>query len=1178
MKAYTKDIVKTIWRGKKRFCAIMLIAALGVCMLSCLKAACDDLRFSADAFFDEQNLMDIRIVSTMGLTEEDIAVLSRLEGIEAAEGAYSENVFTEVDGQTKQAQVNVLSTKGINVPYLLEGEMPMASDEILVTRNYIAESKLGLGDKVVIEERMEEKTSDGEDEEDEEEEKPNFKVTQYTITGIVIDIMDINSNEGAVAFRANSNTDYTFFVLPEAVESEVYTAVYLTLTQTDALLCYSEEYEERVDYFVNLLEEKIKEDREQSRYDEVTGDAFDKIEDAENEMKDKFAEAEDKIADALKEIENVKQELADGEAELVLGEKELEKAQRDLAKAQRELERVERQLAEAREELKDGWEELESGEKALAEGEKALEEAQAELAEGKKQLDEAEKELLENEENLPEQFETIKTLLNGQIASLEKSIETAEADIVVLQEEIAQLEEDKENAGAFWSALQEAQLLAKRAQLSEKETQVQASREQLEAYRTSLQEVEKQEQEAYAQIEEGKKEIAKSREEIEAAEKELADGKTEIEKQKKELEEGRAKLENSQKEYEDAKKDVESGWEQLEEGWSKLEETRSDIEDGWKELQTGKEELEKGESELGDNILEYEKEKGEAEAKLEEAKAQIAELKMTEWYISTRTALSGYNNIKTDAKCIEAIGNAFPILFLIIAILVSLTTMSRMVEEDRGLIGTYKALGFTNREIRKKYVVYALLACVFGGILGLFLGFVVFPKILFVIFGVMYQIETYFLRFNAFYGIGGIVLFMLGIVGAAVISCQSELAKMPATLMRPKTPKNGSRVFLERFPAVWSKLSFLNKVTVRNLFRYKKRLFMTLFGIAGCTSLLVAGFTIKDTVTELMYKQYGEIYVYDAMVIAEDEETLRKTLDEEDSIRSFLNMHISNVTLINEDGKEETVQIMVVPTDGTLRGYMNLSNEKGEKLRLQDGEVYVTINATRLLNLSAGDMVSIQTLELEMAETEITDVVMNYLGNSVYMTQATYEEMFGTFEGNAALIRLKSDKEGHEAWGEELARRDGILSATTSAGFEDAADTVFQILNLVVYIVIVLAAALAFVVLFTLATTNISERERELATIKVLGFFDREVHAYVNKETLILTAIGIVLGLPIGKVFGEWLMSILDMPSIYFAPHIYPISYGYSAGLAIIFAFTVNFITDKTLNRINPVEALKSIE
>ena len=770
MKAYTKDVVKTIWKGKKRFCAIMLIAALGISMLACLKAACDDLRYSADDFFDEQNLMDIMVVSTMGLTDVDVAVLDRIGGIEAVEGTYSETVFTQVEGQTKQATVNVLSQKGINMPYILEGEMPLAPDEILVTRDYISETGLGIGDKLVIEEK----------------EEPNFLVTEYTIVGTVIDAMDINSNEGAVAFRANSNTDYTFFVLPEAVESEIYTAIYITLTGTDELLCYSENYEERVDIFVEILEEEIKADREQRRYEEVTGEANDKINDAEDEMNDKLSEAEDKIQDAIKEIEEARQELVDGEADLVQAEKDLAKAERELAKAQRELERAERELAEAREELKEHWDELEAGEAAIEEGEKALDEAEQELEAAKEELDQAEKELDEAEEAIPGQFSTMKTLLNGQLINVKADIMELEPEVEALQQEVTELQAErdeltaKQEAGTITPLEQirlvevELQLAEKEPELAIKQEQLASLKEQKTAYENSLSELEKQEEDAYQQVADGRAQIAEGRQEIEKGEKEIADNRAELEKNKKELADGRIELEKAQKEYDDAKAEVEDGWDKLEDGWAELEDARQEIEDGWAELEDGKAELEKGESELEANISEFEDKKSEAEQLIADARKEIEELKMAEWYISTRTSLSGYNNIKTDARCIEAIGNAFPILFLTIAILVSLTTISRMVEEDRGLIGTYKALGFTDKEIQRKYIVYALLACIFGGLIGLFLGFVVMPEIMFTIFRVMYQLEEYTLHFNWLYGIGGIVLFLIGIVGASLLSCRSE--------------------------------------------------------------------------------------------------------------------------------------------------------------------------------------------------------------------------------------------------------------------------------------------------------------------------------------------------------------------------------------------------------------------
>ncbi len=1215
MKAYTKDIIKTIVKGKKRFMALAIIAALGVCMMSGLTAACDDLRYSADDFFDQQNLFDIMVVSTLGLTDEDVEALSKIEGIEAVEGAYSETVYTNVNGQTKQATVNVLSQKDINVPYILEGEMPLRSDEIVVTQKFMMDSGKNLGDKLVIEEDIKEsedeeedkdeeeeaedseeednrfdldleKEYDSKDEEEskdedldieveEEEEEPNFLVTEYTIVGVVIDATDINSQEGAVAFRSNNATDYTFFVRPDAVEHDIFTAVYITLKGTDELRCYTDEYEARVDEIVTILEEEIKADREQARYDEVTGEAYDKVDDAESEMNDKLADAEKDILDAKQEIEDGWSELLDGKNELVDGEAKLAEAERKLQKAQRELEKAERELADAEKELEDGWEELEAGEALLEEGEKALEEAET-------TLNESEEALNETEAQLPDRFESTRKLLNSQlnavkldIIEVENEIEKLEKEIESLKAEQAELEA-KDAAGTI-NAVERIQLLEVRTELSEKETTLELRKQelanlndQLEAYNETLEDLNQQEADAYQQIADGRQEIADGRQEI-------ADNKAELEKNKQELADGRKELEDAQKEFDDAKQDVKDGWDELEDGWDELEDAYVEWLDGKAELEKGEAEFEDGKQKYEEGVKEFLDRKEEALDKIADARQEIADLKMTSWYISTRTALSGYSNVKTDAQCIESIGNAFPILFMTVAILISLTTISRMVEEDRGLIGTYKALGFTDREIRRKYSIYALLACLVGGALGLILGFIVLPEIIFIVFGVMYQFTEYSLAFNWFYGVGSILLFVIGIVGAAIVSCESELRHMPAMLMRPKAPKNGSRVLLERVTPVWSRLSFLNKVTARNLFRYKKRLFMTLFGIAGCTSILLAGFTIQDTVTRLMPLQYEETFNFDVMIVSDDNEALQEYLDD-NNVRAYINPMISNVKVVNEDGREESVQLIVVANDESLRGYIQLIDRDGNKVNLEDGMVLSTINVAEVQGYDKGDTITLQNMDLLNAEVEISDIVMNYLGNAIYMTENTYEEYFDEFEANGAYVMLNKGVGSHEVYAEAMGEKDHILSAISIEGFLSNFDSVFRIINMVVAIVITLAAALAFVVLFTLSTTNISERERELATIKVLGFFDREVHLYVNKETLILTTIGIVLGMPLGKGFGIWLMSILKMPSIYFADYLAPISYLYAAVMAIIFAFVVNKITDKSLNKIDPVEALKSIE
>ncbi len=1054
MRAYRKDIIRSIIKGRKRFFAIMMITALGVCMLGGIKAGCDDLRYSADVFFDQQNLYDISIVSTMGLTEEDIEVVSEIEGIEAVEGTYSEEVFTNLsDGTKKQAMVKVLSEEGINIPYLLDGELPDEETEILVTEKYIHESGKQIGDVLYIQEEQskEEDSKEDSEEESSEEESANFKYSRYEISGVAIDVTDINSTEGAVAFRNNSTTDYTFYVCKDAVESDIYTAMYLTLEGTDELSCYTDAYEQKVDEIVTLLEDEIKEDREQARYDEVAGEAWDEIADAEAEMWEALNEAEQEIADAKAELEDGWKELEKGEDQLTDAERELSQAERDLLKSERELERGENDLLEAEQELSSAETQLQMMEMLFDETENLLELV---------------------EKAIPEDGE--------------------------YNEEIRQ------------------------------------------------------------RIEETRTELLQSRNELNASRAELESGKAQIAA---------------------AKEELAAGWVAIETGWSELASGEKQIYDNWDELEKGLKELEEGQAKLEESLLEYESEKADALEELEDAKKELSDLKMTEWYITTRTSLSGYNNIKTDADCIEAIGNAFPILFLTIAILISLTTMSRMIEEDRGLIGTYKALGFTDDEIRRKYVVYALIACIIGGILGDFLGYIALPKIMFIVFGVMYQLPSYMYTFDILYGIGGILLFIAGIVGAAYMSCNSVLKSMPAMLMRAKAPSSGSRVLLERITPIWSRLSFLNKVTARNLFRYKKRLFMTLFGIAGCTSLLLAGYTIKDTVTELMPLQYEETYRYDAMVIAEDNEKMLEYLDEEGSVRKYINVMITNVKVIAENGNEETVQLIVIPKDENISRYIRLYDEDGERLKLTDDDVFVTTNLSMVVGFEEEDFVIIQTMDLEQTDAEVTKIVMNYLGNSVYMTQTMYEESFDSkFEANAAYVLLKTEGEKQNEFIDAIEGKDGILSVVGHRDLVEGFDGAFRIINLVVYIVIILAGALAFVVLFTLATTNISERERELATIKVLGFYDGEVHSYVNKETLILTGIGIVLGMPLGKVFGIWLMSVLEMPSIYFYPSLYPISYLYAAVMSVCFALVVNFMTNRSLNRIDPVEALKSVE
>lgn len=812
-KAYSKDIWRTVRNEKKRFGSLLLITALGVTMLCGLRAACVDLRHTADTFYDEQNLYDISVVSTMGLTQEDVDALQSLNGIEEAQGAYSEVVQIRIGEQNKTAQVKTLSDMGMNTPYVKEGRLPQEKNEIAVTENYLTQSGQKIGDTLVINEEVE------------DWEEPNFIETEYKITGSIVDAMDVDSHDGVMSFRSTTAAEYIFYVMPDAVESDIYTTVYLTVKNAGDLLCYSDAYKELIDEQITVIDTEVREERQKARQD-------------------------------------------------MLG--------------------------------------------------------------------------------------------TGQ---------------------------------------------------------------------------------------------------------------------------------------------------------------------------------------------------------------------MPQWYIQDRSALSGYMNVQSDADCIEAVGTAFPILFLVVAVLISLTTITRMVEEERGLIGTYKALGFTDREIRRKYLWYATLACVLGGILGDICGFVVLPAIIFRIFGIMYQLPWYLYGFDTLYGLGGIALFAVGIIGSTWISCEAELKHTPASLMRPKAPKSGSRIFMERLNFIWSRLTFLNKVTARNLFRYKKRMLMTIGGIMGCTALVLCGFVIRDSVMALCDNQYGYVYRYDMLAATTDTayDDFLTELDKMTQVSDYISLRIDTVKVKNQ-GEELSMQMFVIPDETDYSEYVCLENEAGAPVLLSRQGAVVTQNAANVLGFKKKDTVQLQNTKLVQEDVTIQDTVRNYMGNVVYMTQSAYEEIFGEYIPNGVLMHIGSDCADQVALADVIEEIDGVQSTMSVAEMKDNFSVSVMIINVVVYIIIIMAAGLALVVLFTLATTNISERERELATIKVLGFYDAEVHLYVNKETLILTGIGILLGLPLGNVLGSALTSVLNLPSIYFAVTIRPVSYLYAAVLSFGFALLVDCLTDRMLNRIDPVEALKSVE
>lgn len=1168
--SYSKEIFRSIKKGWKRFMSILIITALGVAMLTGLYAACLDMYYSGDRFFDEQNLFDIRVLSTLGLTGDDVEVLAQSEGVETAEGGYSETVSINVDGISKSAVMTVLSKKGLNTPYILAGTMPEKKGEIAVTQKYLNESGRSIGDTLFIEEDIENDIEENNNTLEEEKETPAFANTSYVITGVVMDPKDIASDYSQNGFRSAVAADYTFFITEADANSSVFTEVYLTLAETKGMNSYSQEYEDAIQRVINGLENNIKEDREQTRYDFVIMEARTKLEDAKITLNEKFEEAEEEFADAWKEIEEAGQKLADGEVELIFEEKN---AKEKISDARLELETQIQKLEE-------GEEQLLTGEIQLVEGEKELSQNAQKLKDGKDQLE-------KEQQQAEEQFEAIEQQLLESQSQLDQAKDGLESGISQMKAVLGSLWPEKEWAalvntaaalelrGADDNAIAEGTIQEREAlasilsiygdtlagegiQAALGMGKLQGNQQVLNVQKSNF---EVQKDEALQKMAEAKTELEAGEVQIEAANQTIQSGREELEARKKELEEGKDMLAQGQETLNKEEKAA-----------------QKEIVDAWEEITNGEEELAVNEAKLIEEEKKYREKKEDALKELEDGYAEIEEIDMTKWYIQDRSSLDSYSSLQSDLSSIEAVGKIFPILFLLVAVLVSLTTMTRMVEEERGLIGTYTALGFSNRAVYGKYILFAVMACLLGGVLGDLFGFIFMSKFLGIVLETLYSLPVYYLRFDVLYGVGGVILFMAGVVGATALACRSELRQLPSALMRPKAPKPGVRVILEYIPGVWNRLKFLNKVTIRNLFRYRKRLIMTVGGIMGCTALILCGFAIKDSIADLGPKQYDGIYQYDLMAVAEEENyrDFEEELMSQSNITDYLPLRIESIKLMNPDGEGEKVQLMVIPDGAAIEEYIHIENRDGTLVHLDDKGILVTQNAAQILDLESGDRVALQNMELVQKEGVISYIVENYLGNNVYMSQNLYESLFHEYKPNGVLAHLSVPGEDHAAYAETLREHDFVLSAVSTRGLKE--EFGFDLINAVVLLIIVMAGGLALVVLFTLSNTNISERVRELATIKVLGFYDKEVYQYVNKETLILTTVGILIGLPVGRGVSGLLTLVLKMPSIYFAVYIEPVSYLISAVITFCFAIVVNFMTNRTLNRINMIEALKSVE
>ncbi len=1071
--AFVKDMVRMWLHAWKRFVSIAMITLLGVAVLTGIYAGCRDAFLATDRFFDTQGLHDIQVLSTAGLTDDDIAALRKVSGVAKVQGERSQTVTVDLNGK-KTVTMQEIGTNGIDQPYLQSGRMPEKSGEIAVTRKFIKDSGYKKGDHITVtpqdsassassvsdsgesdnqtgengsqmSDSGESDTQDGKsaarvtDSGESDNQTPSFP-TELTIVGVVLDPQDLTNPDGysgTNAFRSSATSDYTFFAPSNGVTGSMYTAVTILVKGAADKDSFSDVYDDTVSEVVDRIDGTVRKNRQQARH----------------------------------------QELLDA---------------------------------------------------------------------GTKQIDEAKAQADEQFAAAQQQIDSNRSQLNQQIDQ-----------IVNMQ------------AGAAAGSLNET------TRETLRETAITASPQ---------------------------------------------------------LAEAKAQLDQAQSQLDQQKKDTE---------------------------QT----LQSKQKEMEDSIPQV------------------------RWYVQDRSQIGGFSSLESDLESIQSLGNAFPIVFLLVAVMMSLTAMARMVEEDRGLIGTYTGLGYGRLAVASRYLLFALLACLIGGGFGLIVGFLGIPAFLLVVLRGLYVMPDVRLEYDWLYGTAGVALFVVGVLAATVYACAQEMRQKPSSLMRPKAPRAGSRILLERIKPLWNRMSFLGKVTARNIFRFKSRLIMTVGGVAGCTALIVCGLAINDTVAALGAKQYQDVYQYDLMVVANDDDAdaMRQKVASDGRVTSSMDVRVESGDLTGDSGSE-SIQLVAVPdsersefgkmvtlqpvrsswVDGakslfsgksrTSSSASSLSdsgesdNQTGENgsqmsdsgesdangtsgtkdaISLGDDGVIVSQSAASAMGVNAGDTVTLTNGNEVQADAYVSAVTRSVIGSDVYVSETYYHQLFdtaasgtssassasdsgesdnqsgkngsqmsdsgesdnkngksGTSNGassndrqlvwNAMYAKLKGSGESQAAYAGKLEDDDAVMKAVSCAHMAESFK--FDLMGAVVALIVALAGGLALVVLFTLANTNVSEREREMATLKVLGFFDKEVHHYVNREMMVLTMMGVVLGLPLGRFVGGLLTAALNMPALYFEVECKPLSYVIAAAATMAFALLVQLLVNPVLDRIDPISSLKSVE
>ena len=1080
-----------------RYLAIFAIIALGAGLFVGLRLSRPDFLETYNNYTHETNFYDFRLVSTLGLTDEDIAEVKKLDGVKLAEGAVGADfLFNTADEDNLIMMAQSIPEK-VNLIDLKSGRMPEKANECLADPNMYSEKDIG--STIKLSKDNSEQTFD------------TFAYDEYTIVGLTDSVLYINMERGSSTLGNGSVKGY-IYIPADGFSTDYYTDIYVCVESEGYV--YSDEYEQSTQKYVDGLE-KFMSERAVIRRDAIIDDAMSQLDDAKKQYEDGKAQYDAAKADYDAGYAEYVQKKSDTEAQLEKARKEIENAERMMGDSS-VIDQKQAELDAAKAELDKGQAEYESGLRQFN--------AKAKLAYG---------------------------AVDEQIAYYENRISDKQNDIAAQNAEIeslnAQLAEAQANGDSLKARLIEWKIKTANDRISRDNADIERYNERLEVHRQKRAEVD-------AELEPYRKQLEDAKAQLDAGYAQIESGQAELDAAREMISSGGAQLEAAKKQYEQGKAEAERGFAEAE-----------------KELASGKAQLDAAKAEL---------DKGAAE--LDSAEKQIKNINHADTYVLDRDTNAGYVCFESDTNVVQSVASVFPVFFFLVAALVCLTTMTRMIADQRTQIGIMKALGYSSGAIIGKYMFYSGSATVLGSIFGIAAGSFAFPAIVWFGYGLIYNLSGLTFTMNWPLALGITAANLLVTLLVTWYCCAKELKCAPADLIRPKAPEAGKRILLERIPTVWNDMSFMQKVSARNIMRYKKRIFMMLLGIGGCTALVLTALGLNDTIQNVVTRQYDDIILYDYEITMaydmneEEQEIFFRDAGDDIKDAVFLYRGLAEVS-----GSDAIKSATLTVTDGKkLCKYIDLSYD-GEPIDYPGrGEAAINYNLARQLGgIEVGDEIKLTTSEKKELTVTVSALFDNDVDSFVFISPETCEEQLGEVPEYKSALANAPDGADVNRCAEALTHDvDGVRGVMLSVDTKARMSSMMDGLLVVVAAIILCAGLLAFIVLYNLTNINISERIREIATLKVLGFYPNEAAHYVFRENLILTGAGAVFGLGLGVALHAFVMNAIKVDMMYFKPHISFLSFAVSIVITFVFAMIVNAIMRRRIDNIDMAGALKSIE